>query len=62
MSVNKNDNDGKDEIEDAVCKGTVLDHFVEKEQVTSMITELSSLTDELVVLERAHEQFLGNGS
>ena len=56
------DNGGgeKDESEDAVRRGTVLDHFVEKEQVAGMITELPALIDELVVLERAHEQFLGN--
>jgi len=60
MSTNKSINSGKDGNEDTVCRGTVLDHFVEKEQVSRMITELPALIDELVVLERAHEQFLGN--
>ena len=60
MSANKNSNSKKYENEDAVCRGTVLDHFVEKEQVSRMISELPALIDELVVLERAHEQFLGN--
>jgi len=48
-----------DDIEDAVCKGTVLDHFVEKEEVSCMITTLPTLDNEVVVLECAIEHFVG---
>ena len=47
---------GEDE---AVCKGTVLDHFVEKDEVSHMITALPTLNNDVVTLERVVERFIG---
>lgn len=56
MEVNKNVKDGNEE---AICKGTVLDHFVEKDEVSHMISALPTLNNDAVVLERAVERFIG---
>ena len=53
MAGNKHDN------EEAVCKGTVLDHFVEKDEVFHMITALPTLNNDSIALERAAEHFIG---
>ena len=49
----------EDDTEEAVCKGTVLDHFVEKDEVFHMITALPTLNNDVVALERAVEHFIG---
>ena len=50
------ENDDKGE---AVCKGTVLDHFVEKDEASQLIAALPTVSDEVVELERAKERFVG---
>lgn len=49
----------KDNNEEAVRKGTMLDYFVEKDEIWRMIITLPSLDNEAVVLERAVERFVG---
>ena len=45
--------------EEAVRKGTVLDHFVEKDEVSHMITSLPTLSNDVITLERVVERFIG---
>lgn len=45
--------------EEKVRKGTVLDHFVEKDEVSHMITALPTLNNDVVTLERIVERFIG---
>lgn len=45
--------------EEAVRKGTVLDHFVERDEVLHMITALPTLNNDNIALERAVEHFIG---
>ena len=45
--------------EETVRKGTVLDHFVEKDEVSHMITALPTLNNDVVTLERVVERFIG---
>jgi len=44
---------------DEVRKGTVLDHFVEKGEVSQMIAALPTLNNDVISLERAVERFIG---
>ena len=50
--------DKRDEDE-LVRKGTVLDHFVEKREVSQMIAALPTLKNDVISLERAVERFIG---
>lgn len=48
-----------DGCEEAVRKGTVLDHFVEKDEASHLIAALPTVDNDTVELERAMERFIG---
>lgn len=56
MEDNKKSEDDNEEV---VRKGTVLDHFVEKDEVSHMIIALPTLNNDTIVLESAVERFIG---